>query len=119
MAAVKTNTKELGDSRVRVEVVVAPHAVQRELDGAASEIGREMKVPGFRKGKVPPEVVIRRVGRDAVLDEAVRESIGTWYTAAIDAARIAPVGEPPAGRGARPPRRAPPPARARATREAR
>ena len=39
-----------------------------------------MRVPGFRKGKVPPQVVIRRVGREYVLDEAVRSSIGGWYT---------------------------------------
>jgi len=51
-------------------------------------------VPGFRKGKVPPQVVIRRVGREYVLDEAVRASIGTWYSQAIDEARIHPVGEP-------------------------
>ncbi len=49
MAAVKTTTKELGDSRVRVDVEVPADALQRELDGAATEIGRDMKVPGFRK----------------------------------------------------------------------
>jgi trigger factor len=39
-------------------------------------------------------VIIKRVGRQAVLDEAVRDSIGLWYTAAIDAAHIVPIGEP-------------------------
>jgi trigger factor len=53
-----------------------------------------MRVPGFRTGKVPPPVIIKRVGREAVLDEAVRDSIGRWYSAAIDAAKIVPVGEP-------------------------
>jgi trigger factor len=53
-----------------------------------------MRVPGFRKGKVPPPVVIRRLGRGAVLDEALRSSIGSWYADAIDEAGIAPVGEP-------------------------
>ena len=43
-----------------------------------------MRVPGFRAGKAPPPVVIKRVGREAVLDEAVRESLGGWYRAAID-----------------------------------
>jgi trigger factor len=51
-------------------------------------------VPGFRKGKVPPQVVIRRVGREAVLDEALRSSLDGWYADAIDRAGIAPVGEP-------------------------
>jgi trigger factor len=53
-----------------------------------------MRVPGFRKGKVPPPVVIRRLGREAVLDEALRSALGTWYADAIDGAGIAPVGEP-------------------------
>jgi len=51
-------------------------------------------VPGFRAGKAPPPVVIKRVGREAVLDEAVRESLGGWYRQAIDDARVVPVGEP-------------------------
>jgi trigger factor len=53
-----------------------------------------MRVPGFRAGKAPAPVVIKRIGREAVLDEAVRDSIGAWYSAAIDAAAIVPVGEP-------------------------
>lgn len=94
MAAVKTTTKELGESRVRVEVEVPPDAVQRELDGAASEIGRDMKVPGFRKGKVPSQVVLQQVGREAVLDEAVRRGLPTWYEEAVHEAGIAAVGSP-------------------------
>jgi trigger factor len=53
-----------------------------------------MRVPGFRKGKVPPPVVIRRLGREAVFDEALRSALGEWYVDAIDEAGIAPVGEP-------------------------
>jgi trigger factor len=53
-----------------------------------------MRIPGFRKGKVPPPVVIRRLGREAVLDEALRSSLGAWYVDAIDTAGIAPVGDP-------------------------
>src|SRR6185437_2226344 len=60
----------------------------------ARELGRQMRIPGFRKGKVPPPVVIRRLGREAVLDEVLRSALGSWYAAAIDGAGIAPVGEP-------------------------
>ena len=66
----KTKTSELGDSRVRVEVEVEPAAVDKALSQAASNLGRDLKIPGFRKGKVPPQVVLQRVGREAVLDEA-------------------------------------------------
>jgi trigger factor len=92
--AVRTTVTELPDSRVRVEAEVASEEVQRRLEQAASALGREMRVPGFRRGKVPPPVVIRRVGREAVLDEAVRESLVGWYSDAIDSAGIVPVGDP-------------------------
>ena len=53
-----------------------------------------MRVPGFRKGKVPVALVIQRLGRETVLDEALRGALGRWYADAIDEAGIAPVGEP-------------------------
>src|SRR3954449_6395358 len=91
---VKTNTTALEDSRVRVEVEVEPSAVDRALSEAAADLGRDMRIPGFRKGKVPPQVVLQRVGRDAVLDEAVRKALPDWYEEAIGEAGVAPVGEP-------------------------
>ena len=94
MAAVRTNITELPESRVRVEAEVPAEEVERRLQQAAKALGREMRIPGFRKGKVPPPVVIRRLGREAVLDEALRSSLGGWYVDAIDGAGISPVGEP-------------------------
>jgi trigger factor len=93
-AAVKTKTTELPDSRVRVEVEVPTEALERELKTAASQLGREMRVPGFRSGKVPPEVVLRQVGREAVLDEAVRRGLPGWYEEALADAGIQTVGDP-------------------------
>src|SRR5215217_467237 len=93
-AAVKTNVTELPDSRVRVEVEVPTEALERELKSAAAELGREMRVPGFRSGKVPPEVVLRQVGREAVLDEAVRRGLPAWYEEALAGAGIQTVGDP-------------------------
>jgi trigger factor len=93
-AAVKTKTTELPDSRVRVEVEVPTEALEQELKTAASQLGREMRVPGFRSGKVPPEVVLRQVGREAVLDEAVRRGLPGWYEEALADAGIQTVGDP-------------------------
>jgi trigger factor len=91
---VTTTVTELPESRVRVEAEVPAAEVERRIAQAARQLARNLRVPGFRAGKAPPPVVIKRVGRAAVLDEAVRDSLGTWYTAAVDAARIVPVGEP-------------------------
>ena len=94
MATVTTTVTELPESRVRVEAEVAADEVERRLAQTARQLGRQMKLPGFRKGKVPTPMVIQRVGRGAVLDEAVRDSLPGWYVEAIDRAGIAPVGEP-------------------------
>jgi trigger factor len=91
---VKTSVTELPESRVRVDAEVPAEEVERRLQQAARALGKDMRVPGFRKGKVPPPVVIRRLGRDVVLDEALRSSLGSWYVDAIDRAGIVPVGEP-------------------------
>ena len=93
-AGVKTNTTELPDSRVRVEVEVPTEALERELKTAAAQLGREMRVPGFRSGKVPPEVVLQQVGREAVLDEAVRRGLPGWYEEALTDAGVQTVGDP-------------------------
>ena len=94
VATVKTSVTELPESRVRVEAEVPAEEVERRVAEAARALGRQMRVPGFRKGKVPPPIVIRRLGRDAVLDEALRGSLSTWYADAIEEAGIAPVGQP-------------------------
>src|SRR3954449_3889139 len=91
---VKTNTTELDDSRVRVEVEVEPSAVDRALSDAAADLGRDLRIPGFRKGKVPPQVVLQRVGREAVLDEAVRKALPNWYEEALRDAGATDQGEP-------------------------
>jgi trigger factor len=91
---VNTTVTELPESRVRVEAEIGTDELDRRVTQAARQLARNLRVPGFRAGKAPPPVVIKRVGREAVLDEAVRESLGTWYRAAIDEAGVVPVGEP-------------------------
>jgi trigger factor len=77
-----------------VEAQVSPEEIERRVEQAARGLAKEMKLPGFRKGKVPPQVVVQRLGRDAVVDEAIRTSIGRWYVGALDVAGVHPVGDP-------------------------
>lgn len=91
---VQTTVTELADSRVRVAVEVQPDEVQARVERAARELGRELKLPGFRKGKVPGPLVLQRLGREAVLEQAVRDGLGGWYAAAIQESEIVPVGDP-------------------------
>src|SRR5947208_3377636 len=92
--AVTTSTTELPDSRVRLDVEVPADAVERALGHTASELGRDMKIPGFRKGKVPPQVVVQRVGREQLLGEAIQHGMADWYEEAVNGAGIAAVGHP-------------------------
>jgi trigger factor len=91
---ITTTVEELPESRVRVAAEVTPQEVQRRVNEAAGKLGRDLRMPGFRKGKVPAPVVIQRVGREAVLDDAVRATLPRWYGEAIDEAGLKTVGEP-------------------------
>jgi trigger factor len=92
--ALNTSVTELGDSRVRVEVQVPPEEIEDHLQRKARQLGRDLKLPGFRRGKVPAPLVIQRIGREAVLEEAVRDTLSSWYSDAIESAGIVPVGDP-------------------------
>jgi trigger factor len=91
---VKTAVTELPDSRVRVEVEVPAELVGRGLQRAARGLAKEMRMPGFRKGKAPPSLVIQRLGLGAVLQDAIRESLPEWYEQGLLSSGISPVGDP-------------------------
>ena len=90
----ETTVTELSDSRVRVEASVDPGDVEAKMTETARRLGNEMKLPGFRKGKVPPEMVLQRLGRETVLTETLESSLGDWYERAMIDSRVTPVGDP-------------------------
>jgi trigger factor len=90
----ETTVKELPDSRVRVDVDVDPKDVEGSINRTARTMGEDMKLPGFREGKVPPEMVLQRLGRETVLTQALESSLGDWYERAMVASGINPVGDP-------------------------
>ncbi len=102
--ALSTTITELPESRVRVQVQVPASEVERSIEGKALELGRELKLPGFRRGKVPAPLVIQRIGREAVLEEAVRDTLSSWYVDALESSGIVPVGDPKVDLGELPPR---------------
>jgi trigger factor len=101
--AVTTTLTELPDSRVRLHVQVPADELEGRLERKAHQLGRELKLPGFRRGKVPAPLVIQRIGREAVLEEAVRDTLSSWYADAIENAGIVPVGDPQLDLGELPP----------------
>ena len=91
---VQTKVTELPDSRVRLEAEVPSEEIESRLQRTATALGRELKLPGFRQGKVPAAMVIQRMGREAVLEQAVRDSLPEWYEEAILRSGMSTVGDP-------------------------
>jgi len=91
---VKTDVEELSPTRVRLSVEVPFDELKPSLDKAYREVGRQVRIPGFRPGRVPPQVIDRRVGRDVVLSQAVNDALPDLYAKAVEEGDIVALGQP-------------------------
>jgi trigger factor len=91
---VKTSTETLSPTRVKLTIEVPFEDFQPSLDKAYKSIGGQIQVPGFRQGKVPAAIVDQRIGRGAVLDQAINEALPAWYSEAIQDAELRPLSQP-------------------------
>jgi trigger factor len=91
---VQSAVETLSPTRVRLTVTVPFDELKPELDAAYKKVGGQVRVQGFRPGKVPPRVLDQRVGRGVVLDEAVNSAIPRLYGEALQAEDIAAVSQP-------------------------
>ena len=94
MGRVETQIEEVAENKVRLSVDVTSHDLKYAVDHAASDLAGSLKVPGFRKGKVPMPVLLARVGKDRLYAEAVESHIGGWFRDAVVSSRIRPVSSP-------------------------
>ena len=90
----QTQVEELPENRVRLTVQVPSHDVHHAVEHAAEDLAASVKVPGFRKGKVPRQVLLQRVGRERLMTEAVESHIGGWFWNAAARYRVRPVEQP-------------------------
>jgi trigger factor len=91
---VKSAVETLDPTRVRLTVEVPFAELKPSLDTAYQRIAEQVTVPGFRKGKVPPRVIDQRIGRGAVLEEAINAALPDLYGQAIQENKIEVVGRP-------------------------
>jgi len=91
---VKTEIETLSPTRIKMVVEVPFEDLQPSVDAALIKIGKQINIPGFRKGKVPARVVEQRVGRAAVLDEAINDALPKVYDDIIRENKIRPIGQP-------------------------
>jgi trigger factor len=94
---VKATVEELPESKVRMTVEVPSGDVEHAIDHAASDLAGSLKIPGFRKGKVPMPVLLARVGRERLYTEAVESHIGGWFRSALRDTNVRPVTAPEYG----------------------
>jgi trigger factor len=91
---VESQVEELTENRVRLTVQVPSHDVHHAVEHAAEDLAQSVKVPGFRKGKVPRQVLLQRVGRERLMTEAVESHIGGWFWNAAARTRLRPIEQP-------------------------
>ena len=90
----KSTTENLTPTRVKLTIEVPFEEFEPSLQAAYKTIGSQITIPGFRKGKVPAAIVDQRLGRSAVLDEAINSALPGWYSAAIQETNLQPLSQP-------------------------
>jgi trigger factor len=91
---VKTSVERVDDTTVKLSVTVEADRVTKAIDEAARHLAGEVKIPGFRPGKAPRRVLESRLGKETIVQEAVRESLPAFYTEAAREAELDVVGPP-------------------------
>jgi trigger factor len=91
---VKSTVETLSPTRVRLAIEVPFAELEPSLKKAYREIGGQVSVPGFRRGKIPSAVIDQRVGRGAVLNEAVQDAIPSQFLAAVREHEVKTLGRP-------------------------
>ena len=82
--------EELSENRVRLTVDVSPHELEHAVEHATNDLSESIKIPGFRKGKVPTPVLVSKIGKDRIWAEAVDSHISGWFWAAAARTRLRP-----------------------------
>jgi trigger factor len=91
---VQAQVEELTENRVRLTVQVPSHDVHHAVEHAASDLAQTAKIPGFRKGKVPRQLLVQRIGKERLMAEAIESHIGGWFWNAAARSRVRPIAQP-------------------------
>jgi trigger factor len=90
----QTTLESTDKHTVKLTVEVPPEEFGKDLDRAYRKVAQQVKIPGFRKGKVPRQVIDAQLGRDAVLGEFLEDSVPTYYREALREHDLAPITDP-------------------------
>jgi len=90
----KSAVEKLSPTRVKLSIEVPFAELAPHIDGAYKSLSEKINIPGFRKGKVPSAMIDQRVGRAAVLDEAINAGLPTFYSQAAKENDVLVIGRP-------------------------
>ncbi|MEX0755862.1 MAG: trigger factor [Actinomycetota bacterium] len=90
----QTTVENTDPHKVKLTVEISSDQVEQDLDKAYSRIAQQVKIPGFRKGKVPKQIIDAQIGRDTVIEDFVNESLPSYYREAVREEDLAPITEP-------------------------
>ncbi|GGC72458.1 trigger factor [Hoyosella rhizosphaerae] len=90
----KSTVEQLSATRVRISVEVPFEELKPDFDRAYKALAQQIRVPGFRQGKVPPRIIDARVGRGAVLEQVINDSVPGRYSEAVSTTDIKAIGQP-------------------------
>ena len=89
-----TTVERLSDTRVKLSISVSPTELKPSIDHAYQHIAEQVQIKGFRKGKVPPQLIDQRVGRGEVINHAVSEGVDRFFRMATEEEKIRTLGRP-------------------------
>lgn len=94
MPPMAVQVEELPENKVRLTVDVSSHDMQHAVEHAGSDLAQSARIPGFRKGKVPMQVLLQRIGKEQLYREAVESHIEGWFRNALAGTKVRPITRP-------------------------
>lgn len=90
----QTTLEETDKHTVKLSIEVPADEYKKDLDATYRKIGQQVKIPGFRKGKVPRQIIDAQIGRDTVMEEFVHDNVFGYYVDAVREHDLAPIADP-------------------------
>ena len=90
----KSTLSRINPTRVKLSITAGPDDLKPSIEHAYEHIAEDVQIPGFRKGKVPPTLLEKRVGRPAILAHAINDAIDTFYREALEEHKVRPLSQP-------------------------
>jgi trigger factor len=91
---VKSTVEKLSPTRVRINVEVPFAEWEGDFDAALKQMAKQVRLPGFRPGKVPVKLLEARIDKEAMLDQVVGDAVPSKYSEAVTTADVRPLGQP-------------------------